>query len=169
MLIDLAVRMQVKQAAPVLVAALPRDVDLRWPRGIALALGRLGSAEHADALLAIAKDTQRDIYFRRAAARGAVLLAPERAAELGDAAEFAIAIAAARFERAPDDDSRGRILNGLEEELEIDEAARYCAELGIVEARPALEEFLRTYGEKRDHPARLVVEDALRRLGSLSE
>ncbi len=166
MLIDLAVSMQVNQAAPVLAAALPRDVDLRWPRGIALALGRLGTAEDADALLKIANDTRRDIYFRRAAARGAVLLAPERAMELKDAADLAIAIAAARFELAPDDDSRGRILNGLEEDLEIDEAARYCAELGIVEARPALEKFLRTYGEKRDHAARLVVEAALRKLSA---
>jgi len=169
MLIDLAVRRQVKQAAPVLAAALPRDVDLRWPRGIALAIGRLGTAEDADALLKIANDSRRDICFRRAAARGAVLLAPERATELKDTADLAIAIAAARFELTPDDDSRGRILNGLEEDLEIDEAARYCAELGIVEARPALEEFLRTYGTKRDHAARLVVEHALQKLRSLSE
>ena len=166
MLVELAVRMQVKEAARGRAAALDRDTDLRWPRGIAVALGRLGSAEHAQALIVIARNAQRDIHFRREAARGAMLLDPERAAPLAENADLAIAIAAARFERAPDDDSKGRILNGIEDTLEVDEAARYCAELGIAEARPALEKFLREHGTKRDHPAKPAVEDALRRLSA---
>jgi hypothetical protein len=169
-LLKLAARMKASGAAPVLVGALPRDTDLRWPRGIADTLGRVGSAEHADALLNVARANSRDVHFRREAARAFVLLAPARAAELDKYPELAIALAAARYELAPDDATRGsalgRLLNGLADTYEVDEAARYCVELKIAAALPAMESFLRKYGEKLDHPARLVVARAVTSLSA---
>jgi len=165
-LIDLAATLKLAGAAPVLVELLQRDNDLRWPRGVAAALARTGRPEHADALKKIALDTARALHFRREAARAFALLAIDRAGELDAHAELEIALAAARYEKAPDESTLGRLLNGLADDLEVDEAARYCAELRIAEARPAMDAFLARYGEKRDHPARLDVEHARKRLNA---
>jgi len=163
-LVDLAAALKVAEAAPVLVVLLEQDTDLHWPRGIASALGRVGKPEHADALRKIALDSDRGLFFRREAARAFALLAPGRAGELGGHREFELALAAARYEQTPDESTLGRLLNGFANDLEIAEAARYCSELRIAEAGPAMDEFIRKYGEKRDHPARLVVERARERL-----
>jgi len=165
-LVDLAAAMGVPEAAGVLAVALVHDVDVRWPRGVAHAIGRVGTAEHADALKKRALDSGRAICFRREAARAFALLALERAGELDGRPELEIAVAAARYEKAPDESTLGRLLNGFANDLEVDEAARYCAELRVAEAGPAIDAFLRKYGEKRDHPARLVVERAKQRLSA---
>jgi len=157
-LVDLAVALGVRKAAPVLRAALDRERDLHCPRGIAAALGRLGTAADADALFAVAADPARDVHFRREAVLAFARLAPDRLAELPDEPALALAVAAARHRLAPADETKGRLLAAIGTELETDEAARYCAGLGIVEARPALEEFLAAH-EK--HPAREVVQAAL--------
>jgi len=158
-LVELAVRLDAG-AADVLLACLDRDADLHWPRRVAWALGRLGESKHVEPLVAAAVDGGRDVAFRREAARAAALLAPESAQVMASRPELAIALAAAAYEKTKSDDAKGRLLNGFSNDHEIDEAAAYCAELKIVEAVPAMEAFLAEYGEKKDHPARLVVERA---------
>ena len=164
LLIELAVGLDCNETSAVLAAMLERDRDLSWPRGIAWALGKLGTREQAPKLAAVARNERRDIWFRREAARACARLDPEAAKALDAFPELAIALAAARYEAAPDETTKGRLLNGLSNEAELDEAARYCAELKITEAMPALERFLREFGEKKDHPARDVVTRAHRDL-----
>jgi hypothetical protein len=164
LLVQLAVELKCTNAADVLATMLDSDRDLYWPRRIAWALGRLGDSKHVRKLRLVAKDPRRDIAFRREAARAFALLADEAIMDLERYPELAIAVAAARYEKGKDENSLGRLLNGFANDLEIDEAARYCAELGIREAIPPMQVFLQEFGEKKDHPARRVVERELARL-----
>jgi hypothetical protein len=164
LLVQLAVRMECKATTAVLGTMLVHDNDLFWPRRIGWALGRLGDEKQSRKLLLVAKNEKRDLSFRREAARACALLDPESALALDAYPELAIALAAARYEATRDDALKGRLLNGFSSDLEIDEAARYCADLGIKEALPAMESFLREFGEKKDHAARLVVVRELNRL-----
>jgi hypothetical protein len=164
LLVQLAVRMDCKATTAVLGTMLAHDDDLFWPRRTAWALGRLGDEKQSRKLLLVAKNEKLDLSFRREAARACALLDPESALALDAYPELAIALAAARYEATKDDAHKGRLLNGFSSDLEIDEAARYCADLGIKEALPAMESFLREFGEKKDHAARLVVVRELNRL-----
>jgi tetratricopeptide (TPR) repeat protein len=150
------------EAAPVLRAFLARDDDVYAPLGVADALGRIGRPEDADALVTLAKDEGKDIHFRREAVYALGRFAPGRLAAFEDSARLEIAVAAARYRAAPGDAARGRILAGLGREHEIDEAARYSADLDIEIAIPLLETFL---ADHADHYAAESVRAALARLG----
>ncbi|MEM8883073.1 MAG: hypothetical protein AAGD14_03300 [Planctomycetota bacterium] len=165
-LVHLAVAMDAKLAAPVLAGAVERDTQTRWPRDIAWAVGHLGGTEQAAPLLRVALDRARDLHFRREAARAYVRLMPDEATRFDAIPELALAVAAGLYAVRPDEDLRGRILNGFSDPMLVDEAARYCADLAIREALPTMEDFLRTYGQKKDHVARLVVERARARLAA---
>jgi len=162
MLVSLAGALGVADAAPVLARYLDQDTDLDWPRDIAAALGTLARPDDVATLLAMARDPRRDVYFRRQAIRA---LGRIDAALLdGIPAEpyLELALAAARHARAPSESLRGRILTGLDHLHEADDAARYCAELGIREAVPLIEAFL---VQQKDHYARAELRaaaDALR-------
>ena len=165
-LVDLAAAMGDVDAGGVLAVALPKDTDLQWPKEVARALGKVGKPEHADALLKIALDGSRALHFRRAAARAFGRLAFDRIGELASRPELELAIAAARYEKAPDESTLGLLLNAFGNDLDVDDAARYCAELRIAAAVPAMDTFLRKYDDKRDHPARLDVERARQQLNA---
>ncbi len=70
-------------------------------------------------------------------------------------------MAAARYRRAPNKSDLGRILTGLDRMHEAAEAARYCAELKIREALPALERYL---DERVEHYAAQSVRRSYERL-----
>ncbi|MHC4222894.1 MAG: hypothetical protein ACYSX0_21675 [Planctomycetota bacterium] len=142
-LVLLAGLLKLEEAAPVLASELELDESLDWPKGVAEALGMIGRPQDAELLLAMAKDRRRDIYFRREAAYALGRFAPERLDELEEDPLLEIAVAAARLRAAPDQEAaKGRILAGLDREHEADEAARYCADLGIREGLPMMETFL---------------------------
>jgi hypothetical protein len=145
----------------VLAALLPLDRDLVHPRGIARALGALGGAAHADALLAIASDPLVDVWFRREAVLALGRVATARLAEVPAEPSLELAVAAARYRAEPTEALRGRLLQGLARTHEADDAARYLLELNVREAIPDLEMFLAT---SPDHYAAGVVRDALDRL-----
>jgi hypothetical protein len=161
LLVEAAVALKVKEAAPVLAALLPLEDDLVRPRGIARALGELGGAEQADALLAVARDPSRDIWFRREAILALGRLAPARLGEVPAEPHLELAIAAARYRAEPTEALRGRLLQGLGHPHEADDAARYLLELHVREAIPDLERFL---AEKPDHYAAPAVKSAYDRL-----
>ena len=160
-LVELAARMRVEEAAPVLAKLLLDDTELDWPRGIARALGEIGGPEHAGALLAVANDPARDVYFRREAILALGRIAPARLDEIAAEPCLELAFAAARYRNERSDDARGRILTGLGREHETDDAARLCVELFIREAAPAMEEFL---ARNKDHYAAAAVRKALETL-----
>lgn len=145
-LVEAAVALEVKEAAPVLAALLALEDDLLNPRGIAAALGRLGGPEHADALLAVARDASRDVYFRREAILALGRVAPARIGEVPAEPHLEIAIAAARYRSEPSEELKGRLLQGLGRPHEVDDAARYLMDLGVREAVPEIERFV------EDHP-----------------
>lgn len=150
LLIEAAVALDVKEAAPVLATLLPLESDLLQPRGIAAAVGRLGGAAQADALLAIARDPRRDIYFRREAIVALGRAAPARLAEVPAEPTLDLAIAAARYRAEPSEALKGRLLQGLGQPHEADDAARYLLDLGVAGAVPEIERFLE---EHEDHYA----------------
>lgn len=150
LLVEAAVALNVKEAAPVLAALLPREDDLLHPRGIAAAIGRLGGPEQADALLAVARDPSRDVYFRREAILALGRVAPARIGEVPAEPPLEIAIAAARCRAEPSEALKGRVLQGFGQPHEVDEAARYLLDLGVREAVQEIERFLE---EHPDHYA----------------
>lgn len=154
LLVRLAGELKAKECAPVLRRVLVRDDDLYIPLGVADALGRIGLPEDAALLLARAKDKRIDIYFRREAVEALSRVAPEQLAGLEGDPDLEIAVAAARYRLEPNDSDLGRILTGLDRFHEPDEAARYCYELKIRGALPALETFLQ---ERKDHYAAKTV------------
>jgi hypothetical protein len=139
LLVDLAARLRHEPSAPVLRDALARDEDLEFPLDVALALGRIGRAEDAGALLACAADASRDAYFRRRAVDALAQIAPARLLDLPGDPELEVAILAARLRAGPDDAARARLLRALASEHQADDAAAYCVELRLAEAVPALE------------------------------
>ena len=141
-LVEAARRLEIRAAAPVLAAFLQDDTNLDWPRNVSAALGELGRPEDAAALLAIARDRDTDVYFRRQAIGALGRLAPARLDDVPAEPHLELALAAARYRGGATESLRGRILNGLQHEHEADEAARFCAELRIREAVPAMETFL---------------------------
>jgi hypothetical protein len=160
LLVEAAVALKLREAAPVLAALLPLDKDLLEPRGISRALGELGGPEHADALLSVARDPERDVFFRREAVLALGRLAPARIGEVPAEPPLELVIAAASYRAAPSEALRGRLLQGLGHPHEADDAARYLAELGVREAIPALEQFLE---DNPDHYAAPAVRAALKR------
>lgn len=161
LLVEAAVVLKLKEAAPVLAALLPLENDLVHPRGIAKALGELGGAEQADALLAMARDPLSDVWFRREAVLAIGRIAPARLGEVPAEPHLELALAAARYRAEPSEALRGRLLQGLGHAHEADDAARYLLELNVREAIPDLERFLET---SPDHYAAAAVRDALDRL-----
>jgi len=150
-LVRLAGTLGVGAAAPTLARLAAADEDLLLPLDAATALGRCGGARDAEGaalLLRIAKDASRDVYFRRRAVDGLSLLDPVRLEELAGDPVLELAVAAGRFRAKPEEALKGRILRFLETEHEADDAARYCADLGIREAIPAIEEATNL---RRDH------------------
>ncbi len=163
LLVEAAGALKVQEAAPVLAALLPLEDDLIQPRGIARALAELGDAAQADALLAVARDPSRDVYFRREAILALGCLAPARLSEVPAEPYLELALAAARYRADPSEALRGRLLQGLGHPHEADDAARYLLELDVREAVPDLERFL---ADKPDHYAAPVVRDACEKLVS---
>ncbi|MHC4133985.1 MAG: hypothetical protein ACYTDU_05965 [Planctomycetota bacterium] len=166
MLVSLAAALGVTDAAPVLAKYLDLDTILDWPRDIAAALGKLARPSDATALLALARDPRRDVYFRRQAILALGRIAGEQLDGVPGEPYLELALAAARYARAPSESLRGRILTGLDHFHEADDAARYCVELGLREARPLIEAFLARH---KDHYAKEQLEaarDALRRASS---
>lgn len=161
LLVEAAVALKVQEAAPVLAALLPVEDDLIQPRFIARALAGLGDAAQADALLAVARDPARDVFFRREAILALGRVAPARIGEVPAEPHLELAIAAARYRAEPSEALRGRLLQGLGQPHEADDAARYLLELHVREAIPDLERFLE---DKGDHYAAPVVRDAHDRL-----
>jgi hypothetical protein len=147
LLVEAAVALEVKEAAPVLATLLPLEDDLLNPRGIAAALGRLGGPEHADALLAVARDASRDVYFRREAILALGRVSPARIGEVPAEPHLEIAIAAARYRAEPSEALKGRLLQGFGHPHEVDEAARYLTDLGVREVVPEIERFLEEHGD----------------------
>ena len=160
-LVDLAVAWKSAASVPALLRLLPADDDLVTPMGVATALGVLGAPEHAAALLAVAQDPARDVWFRREAVVALGRLDPARLDAVPPEPPLAIAVAAARHRAAPTEATLGRLLNGLTHEHEADDAARYCADLGIEAAIPAIEGAL---AARKDHYASPVLTEALARL-----
>jgi len=150
LLVEAAVALKVRDAAPVLATLVPLEYDLSFPRGIAAAIGQLGGPEQADALLAVARDPSRDIYFRREAILALGRVAPARLAEVPLEPHLEIALAAARYRSEPSEALKGRLLQGFGQPHEVDEAARYAMDLGIREALLEIERFLE---EHPDHYA----------------
>ncbi|HEX5138467.1 MAG TPA: hypothetical protein VFY93_15955 [Planctomycetota bacterium] len=150
LLVEAAVALKVREAAPILGKLLPLEYDLSFPRGIALAIGELGGPEQADALLTIVRDPSRDVYFRREAILALGRVAPARLSEVPAEPRLEIALAAARYRSEPSEALKGRLLQGLGTPHEVDEAARYMTDLGIREAVPEIERFLE---EHPDHYA----------------
>ncbi|MHC4816440.1 MAG: hypothetical protein ACYTF8_00070 [Planctomycetota bacterium] len=162
LLVSLAGALGVTDAAPVLARYLDQDADLDWPRDIAAALGRLARPDDVAALLAMARDPRRDVYFRRQAIRALGHIDGALLDSVPAEPYLELALAAARHAREPSESLRGRLLTGLDHPHEADDAARYCAELGIREAVPLIEAFL---AERKDHYARAELRaaaDALR-------
>ena len=110
----------------------------------ARALGAIGRAEDLGALLAVARDKARDIYFRRAATEAAgridvsVLAAGDD--PLQDDPLLAIACAAARIHHGADTASTGALLTALADKYVAPAAAEICARLGVKEAVPVLKD-----------------------------
>ncbi len=164
LLAQLALRLGVKEALPALLAALPGDTDIHQPLGLAAILGGFGdSPGSAEALLAVALDPSRDVHFRREAAMALGRVAPARLAALADEPLLEVSVAAARYRLEKSDTAKGRLLSALNHPHEGDDAALACAELGIVEARPALEALL---AAAPPHYAARVFQAALERLGA---
>jgi len=145
-LVRLAARLKPEGVAPVLAGLLPRDTDVAEPRWIAAALGATGGPEQADALLAVARDPERDVFFRREAILALGRVAPDRLDDVSPEPYLELALAAARYRAAPSDALRGRILNGIGNGHETDDAARLCVEFDLREAIGPLERFC------ADHP-----------------
>jgi hypothetical protein len=162
LLVEAAVALKVQDAAPVLAVLLRFDNDLLEPRGIARALGELGSPAQADALLAVARDPARDVWFRREAILALGRLVPARIGEVPAEPHLELAIAAARCRAEPSEALRGRLLQGLGRPHEADDAARYLLELNIREAIPELERFLETSPDHYAAPAVKAAYDKLR-------
>jgi hypothetical protein len=160
-LVSLAGALAVKEAAPVLAGYLEEDTHLDWPRGVATALGAIGRPADAEVLLARARDPRCDVYFRREAIRALGRLAPARLDDVPAEAHLELALAAARYARAPSEALKGRLLAGLDRLHEADDAGRYCLELDLFEAIPQLERFLAAH---KDHYAAGEIRDALRAL-----
>jgi len=127
-------------AAP-LREALARDDDLAWPRDIALALGDIGRPDDADALLAVASDATRDVYFRRRAVDALAKIAPEKLLDLPEDPLLEVSVAAARLRAGPDEAAQARLFRvlGRAEAHDADDAADYCAALRLKAAIPELE------------------------------
>ncbi|MHC4932263.1 MAG: hypothetical protein ACYTGV_08750 [Planctomycetota bacterium] len=161
-LVRLAGLLKLEEAAPLLASELARDDNLDWPKGVADALALIGRPQDAEILLALALDRRHDIYFRREAAYALGRFAPGRLEALEEEPLLEIAVAAALLRTMPTDEAlKGRILAGLDREHEADEAARYCADLGIREGLPMMETFL---DENRKHYAAPSVRRELERL-----
>jgi len=141
-LVALARSLGVREAAPVLAKHVARDDDLDLPFDAAAALGAVGEPGHADALVAVARDPARDVYFRRQAILALGRLAPDRLADVPDEPYLALARAAAQYRAEATDRLEGRVLSGIGRPHETDDAARYCVDLDIREAIPSLESFL---------------------------
>jgi hypothetical protein len=154
LLVRLAGEMRLEEAAPVLRRFLAEDRDLACPADAALALGAIGRKEDLPALLAVARDRSRDVYFRRRAtdAVGRIDLAALSAGDdpLDRDPALALSCAAARFARTGDAASRGALLSALEDPHTADDAAAWCAKLGILEAIPLLRDVL---VERKDYAA----------------
>jgi tetratricopeptide (TPR) repeat protein len=151
MLVSLAATLGVADAAPVLAKYLDLDTNLDQPRDIAAALGRIGRPSDAAALLALARDPRKDVYFRRQAIRALGRIEGARLEDVPAEPYLELALAAARYGREPSESLRGRILTGLDHFHEADDAARYCVELGLREALPLIDGFLARY---KDHYAK---------------
>jgi len=163
LLVEAAVGLDVRAAAPVLAKLLPLDTDLRLPRGVARALAALGGPEQVEALLALARDPSHDVYFRREAILALGRLQPERLDDVPAEPYLELALAAARYRVAPSEALLGRLLQGLGRPHEADDAARYCADLDVREAIPELERFI---SGQKDHYAAALVREAYDRLRS---
>ena len=161
LLVEAAVALKVADAVPALVTLLPIDDDLVEPRGIAAAIGELGGPAQADALLLIARDPDRDVFFRREAILALGRVAPARLGEVPAEPPLELALAAARYRAEPSEALRGRLLQGLGQPHEADDAARYLADLNVREAIPDLERFL---ADKPDDYAAPLVKAAHDRL-----
>ncbi|MHC4972301.1 MAG: hypothetical protein ACYTG3_08210 [Planctomycetota bacterium] len=162
MLVSLAASLGAVDAALVLRKYLDLDTNLGQPRDIAAALGRLGRPDDAPALLALARDPHRDVYFRRQAIRALGRIEGARLDDIPAEPHLELALAAARYAREPSESLRGRILTGLDHFHEADDAARYCAELGLREALPLIDAFLARH---KDHYAKdqlMAAREALR-------
>ncbi len=139
----LAALLKLKEAAPALRAALLQDTDLVCPVGAALALGDTGGPEDAPLLLQIASDPARDVYFRRRAVDALGRLAPDKLLELPEDPLLDVARVAARCRIDRNDEAaRARLLRALARDHDADDAAAYCADLGLVEALPVIEAIL---------------------------
>lgn len=147
-LIRLAAALRLREAAPLLLELVPFDRDLTCPLDAALALGSCGGPEEAGPLAKLAQDATADVYFRRRAIDALSLLAPGLLQGIAPDPLLDVALAAAKYRAAPDDATRGRILNMLEDDYLADDAAAYCVELKIREAVPLLDEAL---ARRRDH------------------
>ncbi len=167
LLAKLALRMGLRAALPVLVDALGGDTNIYAPLGLAAILGGFGGAAEegpeAKALLAVALDPARDVYFRREAALALGRVAPARLSALADEPLLEVSVAAARYRIERSDAAKGRLLSALGHPHEADDAALACADLGIVEARPALETML---AAEPPHYAAEIFKAALERLGA---
>jgi hypothetical protein len=161
LLVEAAVALRLQAAAPVLAVLLPYEEDLLHPRGLAAAVGELGGPAEADLVLGVARDAARDVFFRREAILALGRLAPERIAEVPAEPPLELALAAARYRAAPSEALRGRLLQGLGHPHEVDDAARYLADLGVREAIPDIERLL---AEKPDHYAAAALRAARSRL-----
>jgi len=164
LLARLALRLGVREALPALLDALPGDANIYQPLDLAAIIGGFGDLPGAaEALLAVALDPARDVYFRREAAMALGRVAPARLAALADQPLLEVSVAAARYRLEKGDPAKGRLLAALGHPHECDDAALACAELGIVEARPALETLI---AGTPPHYASRVFQAALERLGA---
>lgn len=151
LLVSLAAALGTADAVPVLLKYLHLDAQLDAPRDIAAALGRVARPESAVPLLGLARDPRADVYFRRQAIRALGRIEGTRLEDVPAEPYLELALSAARYAREPSESLRGRILTGLDDLHEADDAARYCAELGIREALPLIDAFLARH---KDHYAK---------------
>ncbi|MGQ0613868.1 MAG: hypothetical protein ACT4PV_09045 [Planctomycetaceae bacterium] len=139
----LAALLKSKETAPALRSAVPQDRDLICPLDAALALAETGGAEDATLLLQIASDATRDVYFRRRAVDALGRLTPQNLLDLPEDPLLDVAHVAARCRIDRNDEAaRARLLRALAREHDADDAAAYCADLGLVEALPVIEQIL---------------------------
>jgi hypothetical protein len=164
-LVRLAEGLHLEAAAPVLREQLVHDTALICPLDIAIALGKVGRAEDADALVALANDRSRDVYFRRRAVDAVAQLAPERLQDIKSDPLVSLSLAAGFLPHEKNREKAAilltRILDALSDIHQADDAAAYCAQLEIKEALPILEAKAR---ELAAHYSGEALGDAYRKL-----
>ncbi len=163
-LVEIVRRRKIEAASPALLAALADDHDTWCPLDAAAALGAIGDTKAVSALLAVARDPDADVYFRRQAVLAVGAIDVTTLNRLPDEPHLALHIAAARYRSQPDEALRGRILGAIGSKHQTDDAAKICVDLGITDALPLLEAWLGRNPKDRVAPA---VTESIRALREL--